>query len=359
MPTANESKAIEFLQRTATDNARIVSSNDLTYFQIAEARASKRFFVDEETGFGWALLPWDLTTDKDRQREGHKASTQYLQPSEPQAAPVESVPSVDLRAYELEQLRRANAELLEQNARLEQQISDAAEVISCRGEKLISIYDALGVCSIKEALPKAISIHALTAERDKLKSELASEKAESQLLRNSLSDALEKQPPYDEQVIELTKQLASAKEQLAKVVQPEVQYAWRDARPEDAGKGYKLQVRDFDNLEWNRVDGQIIAYNTDAPLGMCWQLNPTRWRFCQVYAPVEAPPAESEWRELTKWDQYSGPGQVRDSDELDWCDAHIIYIDADSGMMPFIAKEPGDEATFFAFARVRRKVGAE
>ena len=60
--------ALEFL-RMAGDKGRIVSSNDLTHFQIVEARACGRFFIDEETSFGYALLPWELTTDKDRSRE--------------------------------------------------------------------------------------------------------------------------------------------------------------------------------------------------------------------------------------------------------------------------------------------------
>jgi len=66
-PSAKPS-AIEFLRRAAANNHRIVSSGDLCRFQIAEAQANGLFFVDE-TGLGFALLPWDLTTDKDRQRE--------------------------------------------------------------------------------------------------------------------------------------------------------------------------------------------------------------------------------------------------------------------------------------------------
>ena len=61
--------AIEFLRECSTGKYRIVSSGDLHRFQIAEAQACNRFYIDEETGYGWALLPWELTTDKDRQRE--------------------------------------------------------------------------------------------------------------------------------------------------------------------------------------------------------------------------------------------------------------------------------------------------
>jgi len=59
--------AIEFLKRT--DGHRVVSTGDLNEYQIAEARRDGKMFVDEDTGFGWVLLPWSLTTDKDRERE--------------------------------------------------------------------------------------------------------------------------------------------------------------------------------------------------------------------------------------------------------------------------------------------------
>ena len=60
---------LEFVKRCATDDCRIVSSGDLTALQIAEARSSNRFYVDEDTGLGFVLLPWSLTTKKDRDRE--------------------------------------------------------------------------------------------------------------------------------------------------------------------------------------------------------------------------------------------------------------------------------------------------
>ena len=59
--------ALEFLKRT--DGHRVVSTGDLNEYQIAEARRDGKMFVDEDTGLGWVLLPWELTTDKDRERE--------------------------------------------------------------------------------------------------------------------------------------------------------------------------------------------------------------------------------------------------------------------------------------------------
>lgn len=64
-----EAEALEFLRRAATETGRIVSSGDLLAIQIVEAQATGRFFVDKGTSLGFALLPWDLTTDKDKDRE--------------------------------------------------------------------------------------------------------------------------------------------------------------------------------------------------------------------------------------------------------------------------------------------------
>ena len=64
-----EETALDFLRRAASENCRVVSSGDLTHHQIVEAQTTGRFFVEPGGGLGWALLPWDLTTEKDRRRE--------------------------------------------------------------------------------------------------------------------------------------------------------------------------------------------------------------------------------------------------------------------------------------------------
>lgn len=64
-------EVVGFLRRCDTENARIVSMNDLSTMQIAEAKAKGRAFVDEN-GFGFALLPWDLSTKHDIDRERAK-----------------------------------------------------------------------------------------------------------------------------------------------------------------------------------------------------------------------------------------------------------------------------------------------
>ncbi len=61
--------ALEFLKRAAFNQHRIVSSGDLTTMQITEAQARGLFYVEPGGGLGWALVPWELTTPKDRKRE--------------------------------------------------------------------------------------------------------------------------------------------------------------------------------------------------------------------------------------------------------------------------------------------------
>lgn len=70
--------AIEFLRRCASGQHRIVSTGDLLDMQIREARSEDRMFVDDETGLGFVLLPWELTTDKDLNRERHLRARQQM-----------------------------------------------------------------------------------------------------------------------------------------------------------------------------------------------------------------------------------------------------------------------------------------
>ena len=51
----NES-ALNFLRKLVTGGGRIVSTNDLTVFEISTARAEDRLFVDEK-GFGFVYFP--------------------------------------------------------------------------------------------------------------------------------------------------------------------------------------------------------------------------------------------------------------------------------------------------------------
>lgn len=60
--------AEDFLKRAVEKGGRVVSSGDLNTWQISEAQAKGDWWVSED-GFGWAILPWELTTDKDRERE--------------------------------------------------------------------------------------------------------------------------------------------------------------------------------------------------------------------------------------------------------------------------------------------------
>lgn len=69
---------LEFLILCSDCRGRIVSSGDLTELQIAEARIQDRFFSDEDTGLGWAYLPWAFGTIKDDLRECAKRG-EYIQ----------------------------------------------------------------------------------------------------------------------------------------------------------------------------------------------------------------------------------------------------------------------------------------
>lgn len=58
-----------FLRRCVSGEFRIVNSGDLSRYQIAEAQAAARWYVDPATSYGWALLPWTLSTERDKVRE--------------------------------------------------------------------------------------------------------------------------------------------------------------------------------------------------------------------------------------------------------------------------------------------------
>lgn len=60
--------AESFLARAVATGGRVVSSNDLNMWQWSEAQSKGNSWISP-CGFGWAILPWELTTDKDRNRE--------------------------------------------------------------------------------------------------------------------------------------------------------------------------------------------------------------------------------------------------------------------------------------------------
>lgn len=64
-----DNEALKFLGRAAIENSRIVSSCDLHEIAISEFQAQGRFYIDPESGLGWALVPWEISTKKDRARE--------------------------------------------------------------------------------------------------------------------------------------------------------------------------------------------------------------------------------------------------------------------------------------------------
>lgn len=54
--------------KTRSGEGRIVSTDDLTELQISEANVDDRIHVTAEN-YGYVLLPWELTTAKDLERE--------------------------------------------------------------------------------------------------------------------------------------------------------------------------------------------------------------------------------------------------------------------------------------------------
>ncbi|MCH2004057.1 hypothetical protein [Acinetobacter ursingii] len=66
----NNDGALAFMKKFVNGH-RIVSTGDLTEFQISEARVEDRLYVEPGDGLclGWVALPWELTTTPDRERE--------------------------------------------------------------------------------------------------------------------------------------------------------------------------------------------------------------------------------------------------------------------------------------------------
>ena len=64
-----ELRDLVMMTADANDGGRIVNTGDLIDLQISEAAAEGRLWIDPATGYGFAFLPWKLTTDEDRQRE--------------------------------------------------------------------------------------------------------------------------------------------------------------------------------------------------------------------------------------------------------------------------------------------------
>jgi len=58
----------KLLEMARNGEGRIVCTGDLKHYQISEAQAHNRFHATDDM-FGWVLLPWSLTTDKDKERE--------------------------------------------------------------------------------------------------------------------------------------------------------------------------------------------------------------------------------------------------------------------------------------------------
>jgi hypothetical protein len=82
-----------------------------------------------------------------------------------------------------------------------------------------------------------------------------------------------------EQIKNLQQQPAQAKSGTAPTME------WRDARPEDAGKGLIGRTRDKEHEGWEQNGNKLRKHNPGKKFP--WKTG-CNWKFCQVYAPVEA-----------------------------------------------------------------------
>lgn len=82
---------------------------------------------------------------------------------------------------------------------------------------------------------------------------------------------------------------------------------------------------------------------------------------CNQLAALKDTPAAQveEWRELSKNDVYSGPGQVRLTDGARWQDAWIVGVEEQGAIVPFVARITADYFagySCFRQARVKKEV---
>ncbi len=83
--------------------------------------------------------------------------------------------------------------------------------------------------------------------------------------------------------------------------QAKIEYAWRGARPEDAGKGYEA-MPSSDGVYYLERDANRILVGYEAGSGEPWLCHKpnyvsgrtVEWKFCQVYAPVDPAPAPEQ-----------------------------------------------------------------
>ncbi len=212
-------------------------------------------------------------------------------PADP-APEAEAAPSVDIVRHEVEQLRKANAELLELLTLERAKVTKWCEI----GRDLTAERDQLR--ERVAFLDKSVAwtdVGKIVAERDRLKGELDEARADRDKKTLALGDALA--------------DLAEAKRYAITIYD-----CWTNAKSVPPG-----------------VCEAIKFYKTEQPPA----------------APVE------EWRELSKGEQYSGPGQVRDQQHHDWINAVIAACD-NYGGPSFVARADGHRSyDIWRFARVR------
>jgi hypothetical protein len=238
-------------------------------------------------------------------------------------------PAVDIAAHEREELRKANEALLERCNWLERDGHDwenLAKEYRAERETLrerVKEFDEMNN-------NQAQTIRNLQGERDGLAGKVIELKNEE---REMFKAGLEGIKEADKQIASLKDELATAKAELA------------EYKAETSGI-----IRERDRL-FNQLGNERNIVDRWREATGC--SDPTSYK-----AALKTPASEPEWRELTKNEQYSGPGQVRDNDDQSWEDAHIAIVDSDPDVLySFVAKAEDCGYAAYKQARVRCEKG--
>lgn len=283
---------------------------------------------------------------------------------------VESALVVDLREHELGELRKANETLLAENNRHELAWSDCSkkmdEIDRENDDLKRANAELLERCeqltAAKNYRIELMGLEEVIDERDKLRAELA-------WLIQRLNAVLVLESETNRERDELKAQLATLKATAANEGQEaKWESDWSKLPSERCygwtwGESYGRHSVWFTDFNYSPEAPGIFKHHVQMPQGHWCSMGGKPKLFCLAKppaVPVDPPATEpqDDWRELSKGDTYSGPGQVRYGDDQDWEDADIIYIDnVTKSQMYFIACKPAREALFYSQARVREEKG--
>ena len=367
-------------------NGQLMDKNLAPHYRITAQPAEAKPGEEVDPGKGWRLLkPGEVVEKGDEYFDPFEkqwvASANYVQPDCTQdddfeyrrriaPASVESALVVDLREHELGELRKANETLLAENNRHELAWSDCSkkmdEIDRENDDLKRANAELLERCeqltAAKNYRIELMGLEEVIDERDKLRAELA-------WLIQRLNAALVLESETNRERDELKAQLATLKATAANEGQEaKWESDWSKLPSERCygwtwGESYGRHSVWFTDFNYSPEAPGIFKHHVQMPQGHWCSMGGKPKLFCLAKppaVPVDPPATEpqDDWRELSKGDTYSGPGQVRYGDDQDWEDADIIYIDnVTKSQMYFIACKPAREALFYSQARVREEKG--